>query len=91
MSLCALRREYQRSIDKIFEDYSVQSRAQAEPYLEEVESNQHRSVINLHNRRERYVQRKTQNTTTPPVTDGYEYIHHDIKAWACFLDSKREK
>jgi hypothetical protein len=31
-------------------------------------------------------------TPLPPlVATGNKFIHHDIKAWACFLDSKRKK
>ena len=91
MSLFALRREYQRSIDRIFEDYSDHSRAQTEASPEEVESNRRRSIIRLRNHRERHVQRKIQNAITPLVATGNKFIHHDIKAWACFLDSKRKK
>lgn len=91
MSLFALRREYQRSMDRVFEDFSVHSGAQTEPSPEEVESNHHQSVISEGNQRARYVQRKTQNAITPPVAGGYEFIHHDVKAWAGFLDSKRKE
>ena len=91
MSLFALRREYQRSMDRVFEDFSVHSGAQTEPSPEEVESNRHQSIISLDNQRERYVQHKNQNVTTPPVTGEYEFIHHDVKAWAGFLDSKRKQ
>lgn len=38
MSLFALRREYQRSIDRIFEDFSVHTPSQTAPSPEEVES-----------------------------------------------------
>lgn len=91
MSLFALRREYQRSFDRIFEDFPVHSRAQTKPFLEEAESNRQRLVMSLGNQRGRKEQCKTQNAITSPMADGYELIHHDVKAWACFLDSKRKQ
>lgn len=91
MSLFALRREYQRSFERIFEDFSAHSRARTEPFPEERQTNRHRSVISPGNQQDRYVQRKTQNATTPPVAGGYEFIHYDAKAWAGFLDSKRNE
>lgn len=91
MSLFALRREYQRSIDRIFEDFSLHCRAQTEPSPEEVESNRHRSIISLADQRARYVQRKTQDAVPARMAGGDEFIHHDVKAWACFLDSKRKE
>ncbi|NNJ90141.1 MAG: hypothetical protein HKP55_00580, partial [Gammaproteobacteria bacterium] len=80
--------EYQRSFDRVFEDFSANSRAQIEPSPEEAESDRRRSIISLDNQRERYVQLKIQNAITPRVADGYEWIQHDVKAWGCFLDSK---
>ena len=90
MSLFAHRQEYQRSIDRIFEDCSVQSRVQTESSREKVENNSHRSVISLGNQQQRYVQHKIQNDMTPQVAAGYEFIQYDIKAWGCFLDSKHK-
>jgi hypothetical protein len=91
MSLFALRKEYQRTFDRIFEDFSLHTRAQTEPFPNEVESTRHQSVISLDNQHERHEQYKTQNAITPPVAAGCEFIHHDVKAWARFLDSKRKQ
>ena len=91
MSLFAHRREYQRSIDRIFQDFSVHSRAQSEPYPEKLESNRHRSDISLGNQQEHYAQHKLENAITPEKAGGYECIQHDTKAWRCFLDSKRKE
>ncbi len=92
MSLFALRREYERSFYRIFEDFSVHSRAQTEPSSpEEVESNRHRSVISLGNQLERYEQHEIQNAITPQVAGEYEFIQRDVKAWGRFLDSKRKE
>jgi len=87
MSLFARRQEYQRSFDRIFEDFSVHSSAETKPFLEEVETLRHRSVVSLGNQREPYVQRKIQKAIKPHVADGYEWIQHDVKAWGCFLDT----
>ena len=91
MSLFDIRHEYQRSIDRIFDDFSVHSRAQTETPPEEVEGNHHRSVTSVGNQRERYVQPEIQNAITPRVPGEYEFIQHDVKAWASFLDSKRKQ
>ena len=90
MSLFALRREYQRSFDRIFEDLSVRSRLQTEPtFPEEVESNGYQSVISLGNQRERYQQRKIKNTITPQVKGEFEFIQDDVKVWGRFLDRNK--
>ena len=92
MSLFALRREYQRSFDRIFEDFSVHSQAQTEPpSLEEVETNRQRSVISLGNHPERYEQSKIQNAIKPQMEGEYEFIQHDVRAWGRFLDSKHKE
>lgn len=88
MSLFALRHEYQRSFDRIFEDYSVSSRAQTEHSWEEVPGDRHQSVIHQGDQPERNLRRKTRSAITPRLEDGYEFIHRDLKAWGCFLDSK---
>ena len=91
MSLFALSYEYQRSIDRIWEDVSAHSRAQTEPAPEEVESKSHQSVLNLGNQGEVFVQNKTQNAITPQVAGGSELMQYDAKAWRCFLDSRRKE
>lgn len=92
MSLFAVRREYQRSFDRIFKDFSVHSRAQTEPsFLEEVENHRNRSFDGLGNQLEHYEQREIQNSITPQVVGEYEFIQHDVKAWRHFLDSKRKE
>ena len=88
MSLFALRRQYQRSIDRIFEDFSAHSQGQVEPSPEEVETGDHRLMMGLGDQREGHLQRKTKNAMTYQAADEYEFIHHDVNAWACFLDSK---
>jgi hypothetical protein len=91
MSLFALNHEYQRSIDRIWEDFSAHSRAQTEPAPEAVESKSHQSVLNPGDQGEVFVQNKTQNTITPRVVGGSELMQYDAKAWGCFLDSKRKE
>jgi hypothetical protein len=91
MSLFAHRREYQRSIDRIIEDFSVDSGSQTETSLETVKNNRHRSVISPGNQRAHYWQHKIENAITPRVVGGYEFIHQDVEAWGRFLDSKRKK
>mgnify|MGYP001545467396 CR=1 FL=1 len=88
MSLFALRRQYQRSIDRIFEDFSVHSQEQVEPSPEEVETDRYRSMMGLGDQRKRHLQRKTKSAMTYQAAGEYEFIHHDVNAWACFLDSK---
>jgi len=91
MSLFALNYEYQRSIDRIWEDFPALSRAQTEPAPEEVESKRHQSVLNLGSQGEVFVQNKTQNAITPQVVCGSELMQCDAKAWGRFLDSKRKE
>ena len=91
MSLFALNYEYQRSIDRIWEDFSARSRAQSRPAPEEVESKGHQPILNLGNRGELFVQNKTQNAITPPGVGGSELMQYDAKAWGRFLDSKRKE
>lgn len=90
MSLFAHRQEYQRSIDKIMEDFSIHSPAPTEPSPEEAENNLHRSVMNQGNQRERFSQQKIPNHFTPRVPDRSELIQYDVKAWGRFLDGKRK-
>ena len=89
MSLFALSYAYQRSIDRIWEDFSAHSRAQTEPAPEGVESKSHQSVLNLGNQGEVCVQNKTRNAITPEKVGGFELMQYDAKAWGFFLDSKR--
>lgn len=91
MSLFALNYEYQRSIDRIWEDFSALSRAQPEPAPEEVESKRYQSILNLGNQGEVFEQNETQNAITPQVVGGFELMQCDAKAWGRFLDSKRKK
>ena len=91
MSLFALSYAYQRSIDRIWEDFSAPSRAQTEPAPEKVKSKSHQSVLNLGNQAIVLVQNKTQNAITPQEAGGFALMQYDAKAWGCFLDSKREQ
>ena len=91
MSLFALRREYQRSIDRMFEDFSVHARVQTELSPGEVESNRRWPALSMGNNRGRHVQRKVQNTNSRRAAGGHVPIHHNAKAWACLLDSKKRK
>ena len=88
MSLFTLRREYQRSIDRIFEDFSIHSQGQVESSPQEVVTDRYGSMMGLGDQRERHLQPKTKNAMTYQAADEYEFIHHDVNAWACFLDSK---
>ena len=89
MSLYALNHEYQRSIDRIWADFSAHSRAQNEPAPAEVESKSHQSVLDLGNQGEVFVQNKTQKTITSRTVGGSALMQCDAKAWGCYLDSKR--
>jgi hypothetical protein len=91
MNLFALNHEYQRYIDRTWEDFSAHSRAQTETSAEEAQSKRHQSVLNLDNQGEVFEQRKTQNAITPQVVGGSELIQYNAKAWGCFLDRKREE
>ena len=91
MSLFALSYAYQRSIDRIWEDFSAPSRAQTEPAPEKVKSKSHQSVLNLGNQGEVFVQNNTQNAITPQVVAGSELMQYDATAWGCFLDSKHKE
>jgi hypothetical protein len=91
VSLFALNYEYQRSIDRIWEDFSARSRAQTEPVPEKVESKSHQSALNLGNQGEGFVQNITHNAIMPQVVGGSELMQYDAKAWECFLDSKRQE
>lgn len=91
MSLFALRYAYQRSFDRLWEDYSADFPAQAQPAPKEVERKSHQSVLNLHSHREGFMQKKIQNATTPQGSGGSELMQYDAKAWGCFLDSKRKE
>ena len=91
MSLFALNHEYQRSIDRIWEDFSAHSRAQIEPAPGEMESKSHQSGLNMGNQGDVFVQNKAQNAITPQAVGGSELMQYDAKAWGCFLDSKRKE
>ena len=92
VSLFTLRREYQRSFDRIFEDLSVYSRAHTErSYPEEVETNRQRPVISLGNQLGSHEQSEIRNVITPKVANEYDLIQHDVKAWGRFLDSKHKE
>ena len=91
MSLLALRREYQLSINRIWKDLSFHSRAQTEAAQEAVEIDRHRSILGLTDQGDGLMQQKPQNAITSQVASGPEYIQHDFKAWGCLLDAKRRK
>jgi hypothetical protein len=91
MSLFALNHAYQRSIDRIWEDFAAHSRAQTEPAPEEVESKNHQSGLNLGNQGEVSMQNRTQKAIRPQVVGGSELMQYDAKAWGCFLDSKHKE
>ena len=91
MNFFALNYEYQRSIDRTWEDFSAHSRAQTATGAEEAQSKTHQSVLNLDNQGEVFLQKKTQNAITPQVVGGSELIQYNAKAWGCFLDSKRKE
>ena len=91
MSLFALSYEYQRSIDRTWEDFSTLSRAQTETTREEVESERHKSVLHVGNQGETYEQNQTQNAITRQVEGGSGLMQCDTKAWARFLDGKRKQ
>ena len=91
MSLFALSYAYQRSIDRIWEDFSAHSRAQTQPAPEEVESKSHQSALNLRNQREVFVQNKTQHAITPQAEGESELMQYDARAWGSYLDSKRKE
>ena len=91
MSLFALSYAYQRSIDRIWEDFSAHSRAQTEPAPEEVESMSHQTALNPGNQGEVFVLNRPQNAITPQVVGESELMQYDAKAWGCFLDSKRNE
>ncbi len=88
MSLFALRYAYQRSIDRIWEDFSAHSRAQTEPTPAKAVSKSHQSVLNLGNQGQLFVQTKSQDATTPHGLGRSELMQDDAKAWGYFLDSK---
>lgn len=87
MSLFALSYEYQRSIDRIWEEFSVES----EQAPEEPASKHHQSVLHPDNQGAVIVQNKTQNAITAHGTGGSELMQYDAKAWGRFLDSKRKE
>lgn len=89
MSLFALNYEYQRSIDRIWEDFSALSRSQTEPAPDDVKSMPDQSVFGLGNQGEVSVQHKTQNAIRPQVAGRSALMQCDAKAWGRFLDSKR--
>ena len=91
MSLFALSYAYQRSIDRIWDDFSAHSRAQVEPAPEEAESKSRQSALNLENQVEVFMLSKTQNTITHQVVGGSELMQYDAKAWGSYLDSKRKE
>lgn len=91
MSLFALSYAYQRSIDRIWEDFSAHSLAQTEPAPEEVESKSHQSALNLRNQGEVFLQNKTQNAITPQVVGESEFMQYDAKVWGSYLDRKRKE
>ena len=91
MSLFALSYAYQRSIDRIWEDFSSHSPAQTQSAPEEVESKSHQPVLNLGNQGKVFWQNRTQNAITPQVEGRSELMQDDAKAWGYFLDSKRKE
>ena len=91
MSLFSINYEYQRSIDRIWEDFSAHSRVQTEPVPEEAQSKSHQSVLNPGNQGGALVQNKVQNAITPQAVGGSELLQYDAKAWGSFLDSKRKE
>jgi hypothetical protein len=91
MSLFAINHEYQRSIDRTWKDFSAHSRARTATSAEEAQSKSHRSVLDLDNQGEVFVQNETQNAITPQVAGGSELIQFNAIAWGCFLDSKRKE
>jgi len=89
MSLFALNHEYQRSFDRIWEEFSAHSRAQSEPAApEQVERKSRHSLLNSGYQGE--VRLQHESADMPQGTGEPEWIQHDAKAWGHFLDSKRK-
>lgn len=91
MSLFALSYAYQRSIDRIWEDFAAHSGAQTEPAPEEVQSKSHQSALNLGNQGEVFVRNQAQDAITTQMVGESELMQYDAKAWGSYLDSKRKE
>ena len=89
MSLFALRREYQRSTERVWQDFSGNLRTQTESAPGDNKSTHHRSVLDLNSQREGVERRNARTVITSQPADGPGFIQHDVKAWARFLDGQR--
>jgi len=88
MSLFALNNEFQRSIYRAWEDFSGDSRVQAQPGREAVESRKQESVLDLGKQREGLAQSRPRNAVELGMPSGPGFLQHDAQAWGRFLDSK---
>lgn len=92
MSLFALRRDYQRSFNKIFEDLSVHSQQQTETLsLAQMESKMHGNVIPLDDASQSRKPSHIKNTVSEEASGEYQFIQNDLKAWGRFLDSTKKE
>lgn len=91
MGLFALNREYQRSIDRIWEEFPDHSRAETEPATAATARVGQQPGPNPGNRQETLRPHGTRDAITPDLERQPGLIQNDARAWACFLDSKRKE
>lgn len=88
MSLSALRRDYQKSLDKVWEDLSNPQPHPTEPRSAKFASRQ-QAMAKKNNRETGFLQKHHQGKSMPEATTNSEFIQFDAKAWGNYLSNKR--